>query len=450
EHARKGARSTGLGQAYFRCSPVRVLRQELPSAFTNHSQKSSPREEEGTSRKGLDLDMPTALPKVLNQGTNILSHQEREIWKEKWCSKDWRRMCSTSLETKERVCPHTQTIQGVDHTTVDVEILKAVTGALAQEKQSLLPKNVITKEHPYEGRKRCQKAKMKAKLQEGRISKPTKARAKARQFHPPHKTPKEILALDKGKFKPPPSMTTPVVKRNASKLYEFHGEVGHTTDECMHLKWQIEEMLKAGKLSHLIKELKQSSGKDQAKAAKGKPQEKEKPLVILMVQSWQSVAKQKITQTFFSKSVISFPPLGEEDRTEGPMIIEAVIGGNFVHRISQMIPATTPLVGFSGEIIWPLGQISLLVKIGDEEHSTSSWMNFIVVRSPSPYNGIIGRPRVRRIHAVPSKAHGMLKFPVEGKTVTLRSKEGRKELCGLLRRNLDIFAWKPVDKTGIP
>ncbi|GJR68889.1 hypothetical protein Tco_0014954 [Tanacetum coccineum] len=82
------------------------------------------------------------------------------------------------------------------------------------------------------------------------------------------KPPKEILALDKGKFKPPPPMTTPVEKKNASKFCEFHEEVGHTTDECMHLKRQIEEMLKAEKLSHLIKELKQSNGKDQAKAAK--------------------------------------------------------------------------------------------------------------------------------------------------------------------------------------
>ncbi|GJU33971.1 reverse transcriptase domain-containing protein [Tanacetum coccineum] len=57
-----------------------------------------------------------------------------------------------------------------------------------------------------------------------------------------------------------------------------------------------------------------------------------------------------------------------------------------------MVPATTPLVGFNGEIIWPLGKISLRVKIGDEEHSTSARMNFMVVRSPSPYNGIIGRP----------------------------------------------------------
>ncbi|GKA59058.1 reverse transcriptase domain-containing protein [Tanacetum coccineum] len=73
---------------------------------------------------------------------------------------------------------------------------------------------------------------------------------------------------------------------------------------------------------------------DQAKAAKkGKASEKDKPLAILMVQSLQRVAKQRITQTFSPDSVISFPPLGEEDGTEGPMIIEAEIGGHFVHRM---------------------------------------------------------------------------------------------------------------------
>ncbi|GKC05321.1 hypothetical protein Tco_0996931 [Tanacetum coccineum] len=68
------------------------------------------------------------------------------------------------------------------------------------------------------------------------------------------KTPKEILALDKGKFKPPPPMTTPVEKRNASKFCEFHGEVGHITDECMHLKWQIKEIaLRPESCRNLIK-----------------------------------------------------------------------------------------------------------------------------------------------------------------------------------------------------
>ncbi|GKC77585.1 hypothetical protein Tco_1128359 [Tanacetum coccineum] len=28
--------------------------------------------------------------------------------------------------------------------------------------------------------------------------------------------------------------------------------------------------------------------------------------------------------------------------------------------------------------------------------------------------------------------------------------EGRKSLCELLRRNLDIFTWKPEDMTGVP
>ncbi|GJX06170.1 hypothetical protein Tco_0194102 [Tanacetum coccineum] len=129
------------------------------------------------------------------------------------------------------------------------------------------------------------------------------------------KTPKEILALEKGKFKIPPPMTIPVEKRNANKFCEFHGEVGHNTDECNHLRKQIEDMLKAGKLSHIIRELKQNSGKEQPKK-KGETSGKEKPQAILMIQSWQNAVRQKITQ--------SFSPNLE---------IEAEVGGHQVHRM---------------------------------------------------------------------------------------------------------------------
>nr|GEY53519.1 reverse transcriptase domain-containing protein [Tanacetum cinerariifolium] len=127
------------------------------------------------------------------------------------------------------------------------------------------------------------------------------------------------------------------------------------------------------------------------------------------------------------------------------MTIEAEIGGHCIHRMyvdggsaseimyehcfnrirpeikKQLVPATTSLIGFSGDIIWPIGQIQLLVRIGDEEHSASAWMNFVVVRSPSPYNGIIRRRGVRKMQAVLSTAHGMLKLPVEGGVITLKS-----------------------------
>ncbi|GJV81277.1 hypothetical protein Tco_1517147 [Tanacetum coccineum] len=139
------------------------------------------------------------------------------------------------------------------------------------------------------------------------------------------KTPKEILALEKGKFKTPPPMTTPVEKRNANKFCEFHGEVGHNTDECNHLRKQIEDMLKAGKLSHIIRELKQSSGKEQPKK-KGETSRKEKPQAILMIQSRQKAVRQKITQSFSPTFEKTFPrPWLTMKERKVPLIIEEEI-----------------------------------------------------------------------------------------------------------------------------
>ncbi|GKF33206.1 hypothetical protein Tco_0106406 [Tanacetum coccineum] len=125
-----------------------------------------------------------------------------------------------------------------------------------------------------------------------------------------------------GTNKAPPPIITPVEKRNANKFCEFHGEVKHNTDECMHMRTRIEEMLKAGKLSHLVKVIKQNNEKEQPKVTKkGETAGKDKAMAILMVQPWERVARQRITQSFSPNSKISFPPLGEDEGTEGPMII---------------------------------------------------------------------------------------------------------------------------------
>nr|GEV82894.1 reverse transcriptase domain-containing protein [Tanacetum cinerariifolium] len=142
---------------------------------------------------------------------------------------------------------------------------------------------------------------------------------------------------------------------------------------------------------------------------------------------------------------ITFPPLATSSGTEGSFVIEAEIGRHMIHRMyvdigsstkvlyehyfnwlrpeikSQMVLAMTSLTGFSGETIWKMGQHRLLVIIGDAEHTKKAWMNFMIVRSLSPYNGIIGRPGIREIQSVPSIAHGMLKFLVDGGIVTIRS-----------------------------
>ncbi|GKC51371.1 reverse transcriptase domain-containing protein [Tanacetum coccineum] len=96
-------------------------------------------------------------------------------------------------------------------------------------------------------------------------------------------------------------------------------------------------MLKEGKLSHLIKEIKQNSGKEQPKEAKkGETFGKDKALAMQMVQPWERIARQKITQSFSPKTEIFFPPLGEDEETEGPIIIEAKIGGHCIYRIRKV------------------------------------------------------------------------------------------------------------------
>nr|GEW80103.1 reverse transcriptase domain-containing protein [Tanacetum cinerariifolium] len=152
------------------------------------------------------------------------------------------------------------------------------------------------------------------------------------RFTPLTRTPKEILAAE-------------AEKRSSNKFCDFHNDKGHSTDECMQLKKQIEELVRAGKLSHLIKEIKH--GRDQSKTGKKETPAKDKPTAIYMIQSWQMMTRQKVTQSFERVKEITFPPL------------TATIGGTL-------------------------------------------------------------------------------------------SEKGRTELCSILKKNLDIFAWQPSDMTGVP
>ncbi|GKE45279.1 hypothetical protein Tco_1472563 [Tanacetum coccineum] len=168
-------------------------------------------------------------------------------------------------------------------------------------------------------------------------------------------------------------MVTPAEKRSSNKFCDFHNDKGHSMDEGM----QIEELVRAGKLSHLIKEIKQ--GRDQTKNGKKEAPAKDKSLAIYMIQPWQRMTRQKLTQSFARGNKITFPPLANSDGTEGPLVIKAEIGGYMIHRMyidggssievlyehcfnqlrleikNQMVPATTSLTGFNGETIWPLG-----------------------------------------------------------------------------------------------
>ncbi|PWA92519.1 hypothetical protein CTI12_AA075010 [Artemisia annua] len=68
--------------------------------------------------------------------------------------------------------------------------------------------------------------------------------AKRDRFTPLIKTPKDILAMNNVSFPSPPPMTGPSAKRNMNKFCYYYGDRGHNTNDCYHLKRQIEEMKK--------------------------------------------------------------------------------------------------------------------------------------------------------------------------------------------------------------
>ncbi|GAV81749.1 hypothetical protein CFOL_v3_25203 [Cephalotus follicularis] len=77
----------------------------------------------------------------------------------------------------------------------------------------------------------------------------------------------------------------------------------------------------------------------------------------------------------------------------------------------QLKPVKTPLVGFAGEMVHPLGSINLSVVAGTTPCQTQVEMTFLVVDTPSPYNAIIGRPGLNLMEVIVSTRHLLMKFP---------------------------------------
>ncbi|GKD59931.1 reverse transcriptase domain-containing protein [Tanacetum coccineum] len=226
--------------------------------------------------------------------------------------------------------------------------------------------------------------------------------------------------------------------------------------------------------------------------------------------------------TDYEGKEIIFPPVAKVNNA--PVIMKAKIFGKKVGRVymdskslcemiyehcfeklNSTIKATkvdlkTPLVGFSGECSWYIGEVSLEITIGDTPLSRTETLNFVIVRSDSSHNMLLGSTTMQRMGIVVSTIHGAIKFHTKKgiRTVLLADEtdEGtkrarkilatneervlscvnaeekvivndkypdqmvtigkqlpehfKKELQNLLKSNAYVFAWTHADMTGIP
>ncbi|KAK3018757.1 hypothetical protein RJ639_004243 [Escallonia herrerae] len=73
----------------------------------------------------------------------------------------------------------------------------------------------------------------------------------------------------------------------------------------------------------------------------------------------------------------------------------------------------TPLYGFFNHPVAAEGIIALPVAIGTPPAQANFMLDFVVVKVPSAYNAILGRPALNRLQAVVSTYHLKMKFPTD-------------------------------------
>ncbi|GJR12087.1 reverse transcriptase domain-containing protein [Tanacetum coccineum] len=315
--------------------------------------------------------------------------------------------------------------------------------------------------------------------------------------------------MDNVNFPPPPLMVRTPEKRNMNKFCDYHQDRGHNTNESYHLKKQIEEAVDSRRLAHLVKDIRQGGQK-----SKGSAKGKEKVINMVRSQGYRKRPYEKVKH--WMDNAITFPSVPRYQLMNCPVVVVVMIEGFRVRRIhvdgdsssevmyehcfrnlsyrtrSRLRESRIPLVGFSGEVSYPIGVIDLEVTMGECGKTRTVIMEFAVVKSPSPYNALLGRTGMRSLGAVASIIHSMMKFPTSNGIATISTTRENLRECRQIgeaqdlnsprrqrkepmqlddmeeRRQvdkkrkppksgaeekivkIDIFAWTPADMTGIP
>lgn len=328
---------------------------------------------------------------------------------------------------------------------------------------------------------------------------------KYQQYTPLVATAKQILddLHDNPDLKWPGKLRSDPSKRLKDKWCRFHRDHGHTTDDCIDLKQQIEGLIQRGRLRRFVKNQKpprrdehprNNQNKDQirntpigemavihggpdAGGDSNRPRKahlrklgQKKPDEVNLVERPSKLAKLGRPPIIFSEEDeegISYPH-------DDPLVISMVVANYRIKRVLVDTGASTDIMyyssflqlgidekrlrqvksnlyGFSGKPIPPKGRIALPVTIGPEGNSITCMVDFLVVDSPATYNLIIGRPLLNQIGAVISTYHLKMKFPVGEAIAEVKGgKKTARECYNITSKNsrdnpIEIYLGETVD-----
>ncbi|TXG66066.1 hypothetical protein EZV62_007341 [Acer yangbiense] len=302
--------------------------------------------------------------------------------------------------------------------------------------------------------------------------------SKYANYHALNATREQILATlhETGLLTKPEPLRGEPSRRNQAKYCDFHGDIGHTTSECFHLKDHIETLIRNGYLKEFIditQEARQQvpdtterdppkhsdKGKvhmvhtiagDSNRARKAYSRSTVANRACMQVNQFQTLKRQKIHTT---------PIIFTDEDSKGvtyphddALVVSLTIAGKVVPRIlidtgssvdimfkktldhlgiekARLREVNTPLYGFTGDSIWPFGTIDIPITFGEDPDHFTAMITYVVVDAPGVYSMILGRPFLVATKAGVSLYHNVIKIPTGDKIETIRGDQESARKC---------------------
>ncbi|XP_065632215.1 uncharacterized protein LOC136068683 [Quercus suber] len=261
-------------------------------------------------------------------------------------------------------------------------------------------------------------------------------------------------------------------KRNRNLYCQYHQDHGHITEDCKNLWDHLEQLVQEGKLTQLLHH---SGGRGghvgsafQGDASRGPPLGTINVIFAAPGRTGSCHSRVMSVSQCSEEGSSSRPKrarpgtslvlgFSEEDKRgtiqphDDALVVTIRIGGYDVRRVmvddgsaaevmypdlfrglnlkpEDLTTYSSPLVGFEGKSVAPLGMVRLPVQTGSDMVE----VDFIVVDAFSPYMAILGRPWLHALGAVSSTLHQKVKYPSGGKVSEILKNQTMARQCMIM------------------